>query len=34
MEDSFFQNSPTLGCYIIQAIPYDNANDENDEVHG
>jgi hypothetical protein len=31
---AFSKTSPTSGCCIIQAIPYGDANDEDDEVHG
>jgi hypothetical protein len=34
MNDTLSKTFPTLGCAIIQAIPYDNANDVDDELHG
>jgi hypothetical protein len=34
MKDTFCKTFPTYGCAIIQPIPYDNANDLDDEVHG
>jgi hypothetical protein len=34
INDTFSETFPALGCAIIQAIPYDNANDVDDELHG